>query len=146
LPDEVLFVSDRGTFSVEYACRLFRNGHHVLCAVPWNDYRSLYDANEASLSWHQASFLSREQQRRRDTGSSLPHEHYDLAVLHHSLIDPTDKTEVPCRVIFSYSTADAAECRQRRQQNIHKIQAGFEDLAVKLQRGHPTRPAIFSGN
>ncbi len=137
LPNEVLFVSDRGTFSVEYACRLFRNGHRVLCSVPWNDYRALYDANETRLSWQQASFLSREQQRRRDTGSSLPHEHYDLAVLSHSLIDPTNKKEIPCRVIFSYSTADAAECRQRRQQNILKIQAGFEAIAAKLQRGHP---------
>jgi hypothetical protein len=40
-------------------------------------------------------------------------------------------------VIFAYSTADEAECCQRRQQNIDKIRTGLEALAAKLQRGHP---------
>lgn len=137
LPDHVLLVSDRGTCSAEHVGRMRRHGHRVLCAVPWNDYRALYDAHEAILSWREASFLSREQQRRRDTGSSLPHEHYELAVLRHTLTDPTNQEAIPCRVIFAYSSADAAECRQRRQQNIVKIRAGFEALAAKLERGHP---------
>lgn len=141
LPNHVLFVSDRGTFSAEYAGRMRRHGHRILCAVPWNDFRTLYDQNEATLSWHEASFLSREQQRRRDTGSTLPHEHYEIAVQRHTLIDPTNKDEIPCRVIFAYSSADAAECRQRRQQNIVRIQAGFEALVAKLQRGHPCTTA-----
>jgi transposase len=141
VPDHVLLISDRGTFSAEHAGRLRRHGHHVLCAVPWNDYRALYDQHEATLSWHDASFLSCEQQRRRDTDSSLPHEHYELAVLRHTLTDPTNQEEIPCRVIFAYSSADAAECRERRQQNIVKIQTGFTELAAKLQRGHPTTTA-----
>jgi transposase len=141
LPDHVLLVSDRGTFSAEHVGRLRRHGHSVLCAVPWHDYRSLYDANEATLSWQDASFLSREQQRRRETDSRLPHEHYELAVLSHALIDPTDQEAIPCRVIFAYSSADAAECRQRRQQNIVKIQTGFEAIAAKLARGHPCTTA-----
>lgn len=141
LPDEVLLISDRGTFSAEHAGRLRRHGHHILCAVPWHDYRALYDANETTLSWHDASFLSREQQRRRDANSSLPHEHYELSVLNHTLIDPTNQEEIPCRVIFAYSSADAAECRQRRQQNIVKIRTGFETLAAKLARGHPCTTA-----
>ena len=138
LADHVLFISDRGTFSAEHAGRMRRHGHRVLCAVPWNDYRALYDAHQATLTWHEASFLSVEQQRRRDTGSSLPHEHYELAVLRHTLIDPTNKEEIPCRVLFAYSSADAAECRLRRQKNIVKIQTGLEALAAKLQRGHPS--------
>ena len=93
------------------------------------------------ISWHQATFLSREQQRRRDTGSALPHEYYSLAVHRHSLTDPTNKEAIPCRVIFVSSSADAAECRQRRQKNIVKIQTGFEALAAKLQRGHPCTTA-----
>jgi hypothetical protein len=141
LPDHVLLISDRGTVSAEHIGRMRRHGHRILCAVPWNDYRALYDAHEPTLSWHQASFLSREQQRRRDTGSSLPHEHYELAVLGHTLTDPTDKQEIPCRVIFAYSSADAAECRRRRQKNIVKIQTGFEAIAAKLQRGHPCTTA-----
>jgi transposase len=141
LPDQVLFVSDRGTFSAEYAGRMYRHGHRILCAVPWHDYRALYDQNEATLSWHDASFLSREQQRRRDTGSALPHEHYELAVLRHTLTDPTNDDDIPCRVLFAYSSADAAECRQRRQQNIARIQAGFAALVAKVQRGHPCTTA-----
>jgi transposase len=141
LPEQVLFISDRGTFSAEHAGRMRRHGHPILCAVPWHDYRALYDANETTLSWQNASFLSREQQRRRDTNSSLPHEHYELAVRNHTLIDPTNQEEIPCRVIFAYSSADAAECRARRQQNITRIQAGFADLAAKLARGHPCTTA-----
>jgi hypothetical protein len=137
LPDPVLFVSDRGTFSAEYASRMHRHGHHVLCAVPWNDYRGMFDGHEATLSWHEASYLSREQKRRRDTGSALRHEHYELAVLRHILTDPTNRQEIPCRVIFVYSTTDAAQCRERRQENIVKIQTGLTALAAKVQRGHP---------
>lgn len=141
LPDHVLLISDRGTFSAEHAGRMRRHGHRILCAVPWHDYRALYDTHEANLSWHEASFLSREQQRRREVNSSLPLEHYELATLRHTLIDPTNKEEIPCRVIFAYSSADAAECRQRRQQNIVKIRTGLESLAAKLQRGHPCTTA-----
>lgn len=137
LPNPVLFVSDRGTFCAEYAGRMLRHGHQVLCAVPWNDYRALYDSHEATLTWHEASYLSCEQQRRRDTGSALPQEHYELAVLRHTLTDPTDRQKIPCRVIFVYSTADAAQCRERRQENIVKIQTGLTELAAKVQRGHP---------
>jgi hypothetical protein len=141
LPEHVLLVSDRGTFSAEHVARMHRHGHGVLCAVPWNDYRALYDSHESSLCWHEASFLSREQQRRRDTDSPLPREHYNLAVLRHTMTDPTTKEVIACRVIFAYSSADAVECRQRRQQNIVKIQTGLEALATKLQRGHPCTTA-----
>jgi transposase len=137
LPDQVLFISDRGTYSLEHAARLHRHGHRVLCAVPWQDYSALYDAHEATLTWQRASFLSQEQQRRRDTASSLPHEHYELAVLRHDLIDPTSGAEIPSRIIFTYSTADADECRQRRERNTATIQAGLEALVAKLERGHP---------
>jgi transposase len=137
LPDQALLISDRGTLSVEHVARMYRQGHHVVCSASWNDYHALYDAQEPHLSWQQATFLSREQQRRRDTGSALPHEHYELAVHGHSLIDPTNKEAIPCRVIFAFSSADATECRERRRQNIAKIQAGLEAIAAKLQRGHP---------
>jgi hypothetical protein len=141
LPDQVLFISDRGTFSIEHAARLYRHGHRVLCAVPWQDYRALYDTHEATLTWQHASFLSQEQQRRRDAHSSLPHEHYELAVLRHTLIDPTNGAEIPARILFTYSTADAAECRQRREHNSAKIKAGLEALVAKLERGHPSTTA-----
>jgi transposase len=137
LPDNVLLISDRGTCSVEHIARLQRHGHQALCAAQWQDYRALYDAHADQLNWQQASFLSLEQQRRRLTDSTLPREHYEIAVWKHTLIDPTDKSKIPVRLIFAYSSADERECRQRRRDNIAKIQTGLEQLQAKIQRGHP---------
>jgi transposase len=137
LPNELLMISDRGTFSAAHAGRLLRHGHHVLCSVPWHDYRGLYDEHRTRLSWNKASFLSIEQQRRRTCNSTLPREDYELAVWRHQLIDPTTKESFACRVIFVRSSADAKECRQRRENNIAKIQAGLAQIALKVQRAHP---------
>ena len=107
-----------------------------MCAAQWQDYRAIYDAHDDRLNWQQASFLSIEQQRRRLTYSPLPREHYEIAVLRHTLTDPTDQSDIPVRLIFVYSTADERECGQHRRQNIAKIQAGLEQLQAKIQRGH----------
>jgi hypothetical protein len=115
---------------------LYRHGCHVLCAAPWADYRALYDAHAARLNWQPASFLSREHQRRRDTGSSLPLEHYALAVRRHTLTDPQTQQAIPCRVIFVYSSADAAVCRQTRERDIERLRRGLEEIAVSVGRGH----------
>src|SRR5262249_8704862 len=135
VPD-LLLVSDRGTFSAAHVARLHRQGYHVLCSVPWPDYRALFDQHRASLHWHRASYLSIEQQRRRDTGSSLPHEHYDLAVLRHELLDPATGEAIPGRVLFVFSTADQKVCRRTRDQAVAKIRAGLEQIATTVQRGH----------
>jgi hypothetical protein len=132
-----LLVSDRGTFSVEHIARLHRHGCHVLCSAPWADYQALYDAHAARLNWQRASFLSLEQQRRREAGSSLPLEYYDLAVVRHTLTDPEMGQPIPCRVIFVYSSADAAICRQTRAQDIDRLRAGLEQIAASVARGHP---------
>jgi transposase len=137
LPTDLLMVSDRGTFSAEHVARLERHGHHVLCSVPWHDYRTLYGQHRSSLLWKTAEFLSTEQQRRRQTNSSLPREQYELAVLNHQLTDPGSKEAIDCRVIFVRSSAAAKECRLRREQNIAKIKAGLEAIALKVQRAHP---------
>jgi Domain of unknown function (DUF4277)/Transposase DDE domain len=136
LPDDVLMISDRGTCSVEHFARLRRHGYQALCAAQWQDYRAIYDAHADQLNWQPASFLSIEQQRRRLTDSPLPREHYEIAVLRHTLTDPTDQSDLPVRLIFVYSTADERECRQHRQKNIAKIQTGLEQLQAKMQRGH----------
>jgi hypothetical protein len=137
LPSDVLLISDRGTCSVEHLARLHRHGYAALCPAQWQDFRARYDAHAEQLHWQPASFLSLEQQRRRATNSSLPREHYELAVLRHTLTDPTNQQAIPARLIFVYSTADESACRQRRQQNIATIQAGLTALQAKLQRGHP---------
>jgi transposase len=142
LPENLVLASDRGTCSAEHLATLLRNGHHALCAAPWQDYQALYDQNAATLHWQKASYLSREQQRRRDGHSSLPLEEYRLAVVNHQLFDPTTNEPFACRVLFVHSSVSAKESKERRAQNISKIKAGLEAIAAKLQRAHPhTTPA-----
>jgi transposase len=136
LPDNLLFVSDRGTCSAEHLANLHKHGHHGLCAGQWQDYRPLYEQHAATLNWQPASYLSREQQRRRACNSSLPREEYRLAVVHHQLVDPTTKTPFDCRVLFVHSSAAAKESKLRREKNIAKINAGLETIARKLQKAH----------
>jgi hypothetical protein len=132
-----LLISDRGTFSVEHVARLHRHGCPVLCSVPWGDYRDLYDSHAAHLTWQRASYLSREQQRRRDTGSSLPQEPYDLAVVRHTLTDPEARQPLPCRVLFVHSSADEAICRQTRERDLVRLRDGLQAIAATVARGHP---------
>jgi transposase len=132
-----LLISDRGTFSVEHLARLHRHGCPVLCSAPWEDYRGLYDRHAAGLNWQRASYLSLEQQRRRETGSALPQEHYDLAVVRHTLTDPETGQPIPCRVLFVYSSADAAICRQTRERDVLRLRQGLEEVAATVARGHP---------
>jgi transposase len=136
LPPNLLMVSDRGTFSADHVACLYRHGYHALCSMRWGDYRAVYDKHAAMLKWQNASFLSREQQRRRERLSALPHEHYRLAVLDHALNDPTTGEPVPGRLIFVHSSAGEAGSQQRRQDNIAKIKAGLEAIAARVQRGH----------
>jgi transposase len=136
LPDGLLMVSDRGTFSADHLSRLHRHGYHALCSARWDDFQTLYDAHADHLQWQPASFLSIEQRRRRETNSSLPREHYRLAVLKHALTDPSTRQPLPGRLIFVHSSADEKGCRQRRAENIAKIQAGLEAIAAKVRRGH----------
>jgi transposase len=140
-----LMVSDRGTFSLEHVARLHRHGCPVLCSAPWADYRALYDAQRGQLSWRRASYLSLEQQRRRESNSSLPQEHYDLAVLRHTLTDPQTGQDIPCRLIFVYSSADEAICRQTRERDLVRLREGLAAIAATVARGHPrTTPASIS--
>jgi transposase len=137
LPRDLLLFSDRGTCSVEHIARLHRHGYAAVCTAKWQDYRAIYDGHVEQLHWHDASFLSIEQRRRREHNSSLPRDHYELAVLSHTLRDPTTQQPFPARLIFVYSTTNERECRKHRQKNIAKIEAGLQALQAKLQRGHP---------
>jgi transposase len=138
LPEEFLLVSDRGTCSAEHLARLLRHNHYAICAGQWQDYDTLFDRHAGRLVWNNASYLSREQLRRRTTSSSLPLEEYRLAVVAHQLMDPTTKSPFDCRVIFVHSSADEKECRQRREKNIAVIKAGLDKIAKKLEHAHPT--------
>jgi transposase len=137
LPERVLMISDRGTFSAGHVARLQRHGYHVLCSANWRDFQGLYDTNKSQLHWQRARYLSIEQQRRRNTGSSLPREHYDLAVLNHELTDPATGAAVPCRLIFVSSSADAKVCQQTRQRDLERLRTGLDRIAATVAKGHP---------
>jgi hypothetical protein len=134
-PDPLLLISDRGTYSAGHVARLHHAGHQVLCSVPWKDFQAVYDQQRDHLHWRRASYLSLEQQRRRDTDSALPREHYDLAVRRHDLTDPDRGATIPCRLIFVFSTADQKVCQQNRAKAITRIRQGLEQLAASVARG-----------
>jgi transposase len=132
---KLLLVSDRGTFSAGHVARCQREGVAVLCSAPWKDYRALYDAHRHHLHWQRASYLSLEQQRRRTCASSLPLEHYQLAVLRHHLTDPDSGAAIPCRVLFVFSTADAKVAQATREKAVAKLTRGLQQLADSVQAG-----------
>jgi Domain of unknown function (DUF4277) len=136
-PQPLLLISDRGTYSAAHLGRLQRAGHTALCSVAWKDVRALFAQNRPNLHWQRASFLSIEQQRRCATGSSLPREHYELAVLKHRVTDPDTKEDIPCRMIFVFSTADQKAQQQNRAAAIAKIRQGLEQVAHVVWRAHP---------
>jgi hypothetical protein len=136
LPTGLLMISDRGTYSADHVSRLYHHGFYALCSMCWNDYQAVYDAHADQLHWQQASFLSVEQHRRRQTNSTLPREHYRIAVLKHALIDPSTRQPIPGRLIFVHSSANDKHTKKRRALHIAKIRAGLEALAARVQRGH----------
>jgi transposase len=136
--DPVLMVSDRGTFSARHLLALHDAGHSALCSVSWADYRPLFQQHRQRLRWQRASHLSIEQQRRRNCGSSLPQEYYELAVVKHCLRDADSKRSLDCRVIFVFSTADKKGQAANRQAAIAQIRAGLEKIKHAVARGHPT--------
>jgi hypothetical protein len=136
LPTGLLMISDRGTYSADHVSRLYHHGFYALCSMRWNDYQAVYDAHAQQLHWQQASFLSVEQRRRRQTNSTLPRQHYRIAVLKHALIDPSTRQPIPGRLLFVHSSATEQFNRDRRALHIAKIRAGLEALAARVQRGH----------
>lgn len=133
-PPALTLISDRGTFSLGHLRRLAEAGYHAIAAVPWDDYAPLFDQHRATLKWKTASYLSIEQQRRRRQGN-LPREHYELAVVKHTLGDGTAGKDIPCRVIFVFSTADQKVARQCREKAIAKLRAGLEKIARSVAEG-----------
>ncbi len=140
-PQRLLLISDRGTFSAKHVARVRREGFQLLCSAPWNDFRALYDAQRDRLHWQRASYLSLEQQRRRDTGSCLPREHYDLAVLRHEILDPDTAKAIPCRVIFVFSTADQKVAHKARDKAVAQIRTGLEAIARSVREGRRSTDA-----
>jgi transposase len=135
---QLTMFSDRGTYSVGHLLRLQDIDSYGVCSAPWGEFKELFEKHRKTLTWKTASYLSLEQQRRRDTGSELPQEHYDLAVLRHTLQDDETGRTIKCRVIFVFSTADQKVVRQQRQKQIDRIREGMEKTQQNVARGGPS--------
>jgi transposase len=131
---ELTFISDRGTFSAGHLLRLSQSGFAAIAAAPWDDFRSLFDEQRTKLKWKRASYLSIEQQRRRVQGN-LPQEYYDLAVMRHTLVERESGTEISCRVIFVFSTADQKVAQKNREKSVAKIRTGLEHIQKSVAEG-----------
>jgi transposase len=134
-PQKLTMVSDRGTFSVGHLLRLKDIGSNAICSVPWADVKQLFDEHCKTLKWKEASFLSIEQQRRRDRNSELPHEHYEIAVQKHTFVDSEPGRSIDTRVIFVFSTADQKVVRQQREKRIARIRSELEQLKKSVAVG-----------
>ena len=135
--NQMTMLSDRGTFSVGHLLRLKDIESYAVCSAPWGEFKDLFEKHRKTLTWKTASYLSMEQQRRRDTGSELPQEHYDLAVLWHTLKDDETGQTIKCRVIFVFSTADQKVVRKQRQKQIDRLREGLEKTRQNVARGGP---------
>jgi hypothetical protein len=129
--------SDRGTYSVGHLLRLKDIDSYAVCSAPWGEFKTLFEKHRKKLTWKTATYLSMEQQRRRDTGSTLPQEHYELAVLRHTLTDDDGGSKIDCRVIFVFSTADQKVVRKQRQKQIDRVLEGLERTQRNVARGGP---------
>ncbi|MEJ7590086.1 MAG: IS1634 family transposase [Planctomycetaceae bacterium] len=128
-------LSDRGTFSVAHLLRLEDAKSHAICSVPWADVKDLFEEKWTSLQWQTASFLSIEQKRRRDRDSSLPQEHYELAVVKHKFHDDESGRSIDTRVIFVFSTADQKVVQQQRQKQIQRIKDELQQIELSVAAG-----------
>lgn len=129
--------SDRGTFSVGHLLRLQDIQSYAVCSAPWGEFKQLFEQQRKHLAWETASYLSIEQQRRRDTASQLPQEHYELATISHTLHDDDSGRSIDCRVIFVFSTADQKVVRKQRQKQIERLREGLEKTQRNVARGGP---------
>jgi len=129
--------SDRGTFSVGHLLRLKDIQSYAVCSAPWGEFKELFEKHRKTLTWRTASYLSIEQQRRRDTDSELPQEHYELAVLNHTLKDDDSGRKIECRVVFVFSTADQKVVRKQRQKQIDHLREALERTQRNVARGGP---------
>ena len=136
MPDlKVALISDRGTFSIGHLLRLKDAGCEAIASAPWDEFSELFDANQSSLKWKEASYLSIEQQDRRRRESELPLEHYDIAVLKHKLHDKLSGREIACRVLFVKSTADEKAVQKQRKKQIDRLNEELLKIQVSVASG-----------
>ena len=135
-PNELMMFSDRGTYSIGHLSRMTEQGFHAVCSAPWGEFRELFDEHFNELHWKEASYLSIEQQRRRQQNSELPREHYELAEVRDRFLNEVGK-QIPYRAIFVYSTADCKVVQKQRQKQIDQIREGLDKTQRNVARRGP---------
>jgi transposase len=133
-PPELTMFSDRGTFSAGHLIRLGK--YRALCSAPWGEFRELFHKHRQQLKFRRASYLSIEQQRRRQSESELPQEYYELAEMGHRLTDEDSGKSISCRLIFVFSSADQKVVRQQRAKQIKKLREGLEKIQQSVAAGN----------
>lgn len=133
--NKTVMISDAGTYSIQHVKRSLADGMDIICAIPKTHARTLYEKHVSSLHWSEASYRSIEQQRRRDSGSSLPLEHHELAEIQHELYDRESKSQIPCRLIFVLSTAGKKAAEDARQKNVDRVRKNLEALQQSVAKG-----------
>jgi transposase len=133
--NKTVMISDAGTYSVQHVKRSSDDGLNIICAIPKTQARTLYEKHASSLRWNEASYRSIEQQRRRDSRSSLPLEHHKLAEIQHELHDRESKSNIPCRLIFVFSTAGKKAAEEARRKNVARVHANLEALRQSVAKG-----------
>ena len=133
--NKTVMISDAGTYSVQHVKRSLADGMDIICAIPKTHVQTLYEKHVSSLDWSEASYRSIEQQRRRDSRSSLPLEHHELAEIQHELSDRESKSRIPCRLIFVFSTAGKKAAEEARQKNVRRVCKNLEALKQSVAKG-----------
>ncbi len=133
--NKTVMISDAGTYSIQHVKRSLADGMNIICAIPKTQARTLYEKHVSSLHWSEASYRSIEQQRRRDSRSSLPLEHHELAEIQHELYDRESKSRIPCRLLFVLSTAGKKAAEEARQKNVERVHKNLEALQQSVAKG-----------
>ncbi len=58
-----------------------------------------------------------------------------MAVVRHELADDKSGRNLPCRVIFVFSTADQKVARKNREKSVAKLRTGLEQIERSVEQG-----------
>lgn len=130
-----MVVGDAGTFSARQIKRATDNGMSIVLGFPRKIAKIHYETRRAALQWFEASYLSQEQQRRRECNSSMPLEHYELAETPHVVHDRHSKTDIPCRLIFVRSSVGIRKGEEERKKHTERIREHLEALRRSVADG-----------
>jgi transposase len=134
-PKRLLLVTDRGCFCAKHAVAMVRRHHFdFISSVTWKDeYGQLYETKKPQMQ--EASFLSLNERRKRETGKSEETwERYLIGEIPYTITH--EKESIRARMIFVHSSADAKACRKTRARYTEKIKKGLAEIQRKVDNGY----------